>query len=114
MDQFTEGTAFALQEMRKGTSFDEIRRLLVEQNYSPDEVNSIMKMADHMYISQDFHKIDRSRAQEYFYVGITLFILGVAITLISYFDLIDMGNYFILAFGPILGGGAIALKNYKS
>ena len=50
MDQLTEGTAFAIKMMRNGTSFNEIRRLLVEHNYTPDEVNSIMKKSHHILL----------------------------------------------------------------
>jgi hypothetical protein len=113
MDQLSEGTAFALQEIINGTSFDEIRRLLVEHNYSSDEVNSIMKMADHLSMSIDYGSSQHKKRKEYIYLGIALLIAGIGVTIFSYFKAVERSSFYIITLGPIIAGIAIVRRNYK-
>lgn len=113
MDQLTEGTAFAIKMMRNGTSFNEIRRLLVEHNYTPDEVNSIMKMADHLSMSIDYVSSANKNRKEYLYFGVTLLSAGLTVAIFSYFKGVESLSFYIIALGPIIAGTALVRRNYK-
>lgn len=48
-----------------------------------------------------------------FLVGAVVTLIGLVITIGTYTGLINMGNYFLLAYGPILGGLAIMFGGLK-
>lgn len=52
----------------------------------------------------------KSKAFSLFVVGLTFFVIGAGVTLISYFS--DSGQY-LLAYGAILGGAWMAKEHYK-
>ena len=112
MERVQEGTSFALIEIRKGTSFEEIRRQLVEMNFSPEEINSIMRNADHLSIGLDYGSTIRKSTKEYFYLGIVLFVIGIAVTVFSFTRTIDNSTIFMIGPGAIVLGASIIYRNY--
>lgn len=113
MADTTDATAYALGEMRKGTSYDEIRRNLVEMNFSPDEVISIMKMADHMSMSYDYGTSIRKNSKEYFWFGFALLVAGIGMSIYALLSSVENTTIYFVALGPVFGGGSLMYRNYK-
>lgn len=82
-------------------------------NFSPEEINSIIRNADHLSIGFDYGFTIRKSTKEYFYLGIALFVIGIAITVFSFTKTIDNSTIFMIGPGAIILGASIVYRNYS-
>lgn len=110
---------YFLIEKRKGKAFSEIRGELVEMNINEQDVKTILSLIDEYILNEEMLKSKRQKAKELIYIGAFIFLVGFIFTVSTYVGLINMGDSFILAYGPILAGvgitytGVRKLKQHK-
>lgn len=89
-------------ECRK--DFGQARKEMEMLGFEPDEINMIIRHIDNELISYELDKSDRRTGREFFWVGLVLFAAGVFFTIGTYTGFIDLGNVWILNYGPIIAG----------
>lgn len=95
---------YFLNEKRKGMAFSEIRKILEENNVEENKINIIIHNVDKLILREAIVKNQNQRAKEFIYVGLFVTIAGLIITVGTFTGIINMGNSFVLAYGPVLGG----------
>ena len=84
-------------------SYNEYTSQLVEKGFSPEEIEFILKNAKEKIEEQERTKA-KYLMDEIRLAGIFLLLVGVIITLVTFFKIWDLKGYFIFAFGPIFIG----------
>jgi len=84
-------------------SYNEYTSQLVEKGFSPEEIEFILKNAKEKIEEQERTKA-KYPMDEIRLAGIFLLLVGVIITLVTFFKIWDLKGYFIFAFGPIFIG----------
>jgi hypothetical protein len=90
-------------ENHKFISFKEYTSKLSESGFSANEIEVVFKNAKEIIEKQEI-KMSKFYINEMMLAGIFLIIFGVLITIVTFLRILDLKAYFILAFGPILGG----------
>lgn len=98
---------------KSGLGFREIRRELEIKNYSPEDINHIIKCIDDFLIYEEIYKLKKIRSNEIKYIGYTLTFIGVTITLLTLFGIIYLKDSYIFAYGPMVGGILMVLAAKK-
>lgn len=96
-------------EVKNGMSFETVRNQLSQSNFSPEEIKFIIREIDNSLIYNDFKKQDKSSRNEFLRLGIFLTGLGLLITISTFFGIVNLGNQFILAYGPIIAGISVII-----
>lgn len=81
-----------------------IRPELEKNDFEEEEIRTIVKLVDNEAQRRLFTKASNSKSKELIWVGAFLTIFGAIITIGSYTGLIDMGNSYLIAYGPFFGG----------
>ena len=84
--------------------FSEIRRQLKDRNIDEEGIKHIIREIDDKILSQVDELSSKSKLNSQFFIGIFLFTIGLFLTVGTYFGLVNFGNYFIIAYGPIFAG----------
>ena len=88
----------------EGMDFSEIRKELKVKGLDDADIKIVVRDIDNKLLSGIRKKQDRSSTNASMVLGICLVVGGVIVTIGTYTGWINMGDYFILAYGPILGG----------
>jgi hypothetical protein len=88
----------------KDFEISQVRRDLEKRNVEPEEIKSIVRIVDNELQRYIAFKSRKSKGNELAWVGLVLMTIGIGITFLTYSGIIDMGNQFLLSYGPFLGG----------
>jgi len=83
---------------------DQIRKELEENNVPEEEIRVIVRLVDNDIQKRALVGESNSKSSEIMIAGIILTIVGSGITLGTYTGLIDMGNSFLIVYGPFFAG----------
>jgi len=100
---------YYLAEKRNGKDFTEIRKELEEKKIKEDTIKLIVRSIDNKIIKEETSKVANLKAKEVIVIGIVLTLIGIFITMGTYSGVIQMGDSFLFAYGPVFGGIAILL-----
>ena len=89
--------------------FSQLRKTLEKEIVDTEEINIIVRFIDNQLQRSAQTKVNKSTGISIFLGGILMTSIGLFITLGTFFGLINIGNSFILSYGPILGGMTIAM-----
>lgn len=95
---------YYFEKKRDGMDFSEIRRELRDRNIGEDDIKQIIREIDDKILSQAEELSSKSKLNSQFFIGVFLFTIGLFLTIGKYFGLVNLGNYFIIAYGPIFAG----------
>lgn len=101
---------YFLNEKRKGMGFSEIRKILESKNIEDEKIKVIIRTIDSQIIREETIKSQNQKARELIYIGAVVTLTGLIITAGTYLGLINTGNSFLLAYGPILAGIGMLLS----
>lgn len=85
----------------------QVRADLERNNFDEEEIRVIVRLVDNELQRRVLNSARSSGAVEWVWVGAILTALAAGITIATYVGIIDMGDSFMLAYGPFLGGLAI-------
>jgi|SRR5690606_15753971 len=85
----------------------QVRADLERNNFDEEEIRVIVRLVDNELQRRQLTGSRNKQAGELIYVGGILTALGAGFTIATYTGLINMGNSFLLVYGPFLGGLSI-------
>jgi len=93
----------------------QVRKELEARNIPDEEIKAIVRLVDHSMQMDALTKSSNKRANEFIIAGAILTLVGAGVTIGTYTGLIDMGNSFLIVYGPFFGGlsillGGVAMK----
>jgi hypothetical protein len=98
----------------KGVSFSDMSKKLENEVSDPEERRIIIQQVDNQLHQANLLSGKRSMARNYLYVGWFMIAFGMAITFLTCFNVIDLGNQFIIAYVPMGIGGVAVLKGRRT
>jgi hypothetical protein len=96
-----------------GMSFSDIRKQLVFKGLSDEQIKVVIRSIDNKIIHGAVSKSNKSIANQFIYMGLSVTGLGLLITIGTYTGFISMGNSYLLCYGPILGGLGILAMGFN-
>lgn len=103
-----------LEERKKGMDISEIRRMLKNRGLSDEQISVVVRSIDSKTMAEQDASIWKSSKQAVFTIGVVLFFGGLLVTLASRLGWIDLGNRYIILYGPmIIGLGMMSVKATK-
>ena len=91
---------------------DQIRKELEAKGVDEEEIRVIVRLVDNDMQKRELNHSHTNRSKEYIAIGAFLTFAGLSITIGTYTGVIDMGNSFLLLYGPIIGGISLMLKGW--
>lgn len=91
----------------KGMDFSEIRRQLKTKGLDDSDIKIVVKTIDNKLLNSIRQKDVKSSVNTTRTIGILLVVGGTIVTIGTYAGWIRLGDYFVFAYGPILGGLAM-------
>ena len=88
--------------------YSKLREELRLRIMDPEDIEIIANRVDRDLQRMDAADAEKSKGRLMFLGGLVVTIFGVGLTLFTYFGIIDLGDEFIIAYGPALGGIGIA------
>ena len=88
----------------KQMEFSQLRKSLEEKNIETKEINLVVNQIDKQLIRAAQMRASHENGKNLFYGGLTLTVAGIVLTLGTYTGIIDLGKYYLIAYGPICGG----------
>jgi len=98
---------FYLQRLTDSFEISEVRKDLERNNYDEDEIKLIVRLVDSELQRRLLTATNNKRANNLVYIGAILTLVGVSVTLGTFTGIINMGNSFIIVYGPFFGGISI-------
>ncbi len=83
---------------------DQIRKELEPNNIPEEDIRAIVKLVDNHILNNAFTKNSKNRSTELIIAGAILALLGVGVTIATYTGLINLGDNFLVVYGPFFGG----------
>ncbi len=108
-----EAIEFTLREKRLDRSYADIKKDLKSKGWSDIEIKEIVKDADHELLDSLIEPVKVRRKINNKLLGWFLIITGMAVTISTYIGVVDLGNSFILLYGPVLSGLALLSKDAR-
>jgi len=93
-----------LTKKKEGHSFSEIRKELKVKGLTDEQVKVVIRSIDNKIIKEEVNKSNRSTRRQIIFMGLVLTLIGLLITIGTYTGFINIGQSFILSYGPIFGG----------
>ncbi len=90
--------------------FSSLRKQLESDGFEKDEINTIVRQVDKQLIRASELRAAHAIGKNLFYGGLFLAIMGVIMSVGTYTGIINIGNRFLIAYGPIAAGLIIALS----
>lgn len=92
-----------------GRNFDlfDARKEMEKNQVDEQEIKTIIRLLDNELQRRMIYEAQNKQATAIFWVGAVITVVGAVITLGTFFDIIPMGNSFMIAYGPFLSGLAI-------
>jgi hypothetical protein len=91
----------------KDFSILNVRQELEKNNVDEQEIKVIVRLVDNEIQRRLKNKTTGDSSMELIWFGGIITAAGLIFTIGTYTGIIKMGNYFLLAYGPILGGLSI-------
>lgn len=85
----------------------EVRQELEKNKIPEEEIRIVVKLVDNELHRRISLKSKNYKSKPILWVGASITGLGILITAGTYFNLIDTGDFYVIAYGPILGGLSI-------
>lgn len=85
----------------------DVRKELMKNGMEEDEIKIIVKQLDNAVQQKMLLEYNNKQADVITKVGLVITSLGLLYTLGTWFGFIPMGDSFLLAYGPVLGGLSI-------
>ena len=89
--------------------FSELRKTQESKGYEQKEIDIIVNRVDRNLIKAAELKHEHSVGKNIFIVGLLIMAAGILTTVLTYTGIVDLGNEYIVAYGPALGGLVTAL-----
>ncbi|MFT5724002.1 MAG: hypothetical protein ACI9JN_001119 [Bacteroidia bacterium] len=102
-----------IKEKKNGMEYSHMRGELSNLKISKDDIKFIFKNVDNAVLNDLVTKSTKEKAFEKMIIGATIFVLGLALTIVSYLGIIGMGKFVLIAWGPVAGGLGMAILNYN-
>ena len=83
---------------------DQIRKELEPNNIPEEDIRAIVKLVDNHILNSAFTKNSKNRSSELIIAGAILALLGVGVTIATYTGFINLGDNFLVVYGPFFGG----------
>ena len=90
----------------------QVRQEREKHCFPEEEIKVVVRLIDNAMHRKLAEKAATGKANLQVWLGGVVTLAGVVITVGTYTGLINMGNYFVLAYGPILGGLAIMVGGF--
>lgn len=84
-----------------------VRQELEKNNLDEQEIKIIVRLVDNELQRRLTTRTTSNNSKELIWFGGIITVAGLIVTIGTYTGLIRMGNYFLLAYGPILSGLSI-------
>ncbi len=91
----------------------EVRQEMERNGIPEEEIKIVVRLIDNEIQRKLAGKSRAGKVNANFLTGGVVTLIGLIITIGTYAGLIDMGSYFLLAYGPILGGLAMMFGGLK-
>lgn len=88
----------------KDFQINQIRKELEPKRIPDEEIRNIVKIVDNAVQRRELNQSHNTKANEITIAGGILTLLGAGITIGTYTGFIDMGNSFLIVYGPFFGG----------
>ena len=88
----------------KQMEFSQLRTSLEDKNIEIKEINVIVNQIDKQLIRTAQMRASHEKGKNLFYGGLALAVAGIFLTLGTYTGIINLGKYYLIAYGPICGG----------
>ncbi|MDQ3190079.1 MAG: hypothetical protein M3Q58_00640 [Bacteroidota bacterium] len=95
---------YFLIEKRNGMDFSEIRKTLESKELEENKIKIIIRSIDNLILKEEKTVSQNKKAKELIYIGLAVTLAGLFVTVGTYTGIINMGNSFLLAYGPVSGG----------
>ena len=82
----------------------QVRQELEKHNIDEDEIKVIVRIVDNAHQRLSLTKAGNSKANELIWIGLVITIVSAGVTIGTYLGIINMGNSFLIAYGPFFGG----------
>lgn len=98
------------KKIRSGeVAFSDLHSILGKDGHSDEDIEIIIPRIDRDLQRIAANELERTKGKQMVFGGIGLMILGISITITSYLGIIDLGDRFVISYGPMLGGLGLAL-----
>lgn len=84
--------------------FSQLRKSLEAKDIEQKEINIVINQIDKQLIRTSQMRASNKTGENLFYGGLILAGAGIVLTIGTYTRVIDLGKYYIIAYGPICGG----------
>ena len=85
----------------------QVRQELEKNNVDEEEIRIIIRLVDSELQRRLLTKTENKRLNDVVWIGVVFTALGVGITIGTYTGVIDMGDHFLITYGPFLAGLSI-------
>lgn len=103
-DNFNQLVEECVEMNKSGKGFTEIRKVLEARKLDSDYITDVIRETDNRILRGEKSNSLKLRSRELRIIGLVIMIGGGAITSLTYLGLIDLNGYYVLAWGPIIGG----------
>ncbi|KOF04294.1 hypothetical protein OB69_01875 [Roseivirga seohaensis subsp. aquiponti] len=83
---------------------DQIRKELEPNNIPEEDIRAIVRLVDNHILNSAFTKNSKNRSSELIIAGAILALLGVGVTIATFTGFINLGDNFLVVYGPFFGG----------
>ena len=103
-----------LEQKFKGKDYSEIHFELKYKGISDEETKALIRAIDDRFLAGKRRPVKEDKQDYRIIGGFGLVILGTVVTVGTYTGFIPLGNVYLFAYGPILGGLAMISASKRS
>jgi hypothetical protein len=81
-----------------------LRQEMEKNNMDENEIKVIVRLVDNEVQRRARLGTENDKARQLIMFGGTIAVLSGAVTVLTYLGIINLGNYYVIAYGPFLGG----------
>jgi hypothetical protein len=102
----------------KNFEIHQVRQELEKNNLDEEEIRIIVRLVDNELQRRLLLNTENKRSNDLIWIGLILTAIGMGITIGTYTGIINMGDHFLITYGPFLGGlsilfGGLARSRFK-
>lgn len=91
----------------KDFTISQVRQELENKNWDEEEIKVVVQLVDRELQGRLLAKSENSKSSDLVWIGSILTAIGAGITIGTYIGLINMGDHYLITYGPFLGGVSI-------
>jgi len=95
---------YYLNKMDDDFRISQVREDLERNHFDEEEIKIIVRLVDNALQRKLADKENNRKATELMVMGAVIAIVGAGITIGTYMAWIDMGNSYVILYGPFVGG----------